>query len=72
MATQRKKVTAESLPSSKPLNLSQIAPYSFKKYDQIRIAKAYGFSVMNQFQMSEDMAHSLCDHKIGKIQSNFD
>ena len=27
---------------------------------------------MNQFQMSEDQAHSLCDLKIGKIQSNFD
>ena len=66
-----KRNAAGSLPSSKPLNLSQIEPYKFTKHDQLNIAKKYGFSIMNQYQLSEDRAHNLCDLKIGKIQSSF-
>ena len=59
--------TVDILPSYRPLNLSQETPFEYSIYNQRLIAKDYGFTVENLFQLSEARALSLCDLKKGKF-----
>ena len=61
------KSVADILPSYKPLNLSQETPFEYSIFNQRLIAKDYGFTVENVFQLSEERAFSLCDLKKAKF-----